>query len=92
VARRKKIKKPLEFSQKVLLAMIIVSIIFTSLSYILAFLDKQTVESLSSTIVSVLWTSDFIALLGYNAQNIVRAWSKNKYTITEEVTVNDRRY
>lgn len=72
-------KKPLEFMQKILIAMYVASIVYTSFSYILAFLGKDTVEALSATIVTTLWTADAAASLGYIIQNSVRAWSKNKY-------------
>ena len=39
-------KKKLEFSQKWLIGCIIISVIFTSMSYILSWFDKNPVESL----------------------------------------------
>ena len=87
-------KKTLEFSQKLLISMLTISTIFTACSYALSFLDKNPVESLSSTIVTVLWGSSSAFGIGYVAQNAVRAWSQNKYTdnsSSTDIVYNERR-
>lgn len=77
-------KKKLEFSKAWLIGCIIVSMTFTSLSYILAFMDKNTVSELSQTIIETLWGSSGISFIGYVLQNSVRAYTSSKFGIPEK--------
>lgn len=69
----------MEFSKKWLIGCIVISVFFTLLSYVLAFFDKNPVESLSTEIIRTIWLADGVCFVGYNFQNSVRAFSKNKY-------------
>lgn len=79
IAQHYKPRKKMEFSKKWLIGCIIVSVIFSLLSYILAFLDKSTVESLSTTIIDTLWGTSGISFVGYALQNCVRAYTASKF-------------
>lgn len=73
-------KKKREFSKMWLVGCLAVTVLFVSFSYILSFLDKNPVETLSAQIVQCLCTVDGVSFFGYNLQNSVRAYSQNKYT------------
>ncbi|MGN0689273.1 MAG: hypothetical protein ACI4KH_02500 [Oscillospiraceae bacterium] len=76
----KKRKKPKhEFSKVVIVLFVVASLVYTSISYILAFMGLETVEGLSAEIVRVMWGTDGLIFLCYAGQNGIRAWSKNKY-------------
>jgi hypothetical protein len=77
--KKKKRKSKIEFSKKLLIALLAISFFFTLLSYVLAFLDKQTVENLSIEILRIIWVTDGIGLSAYSILNGTRAWSLNKY-------------
>ncbi len=74
-------KNKTEFSKKWLIACIAVSIFYTSLSYILAWFDKNTLESLSAEILNILWGTSGISFVGYVIQNSVRAYTASKFGI-----------
>ena len=76
--------KKMEFSKKWLIGCIIISIFYTSLSYILAFLGMDTVENLSAEILQVLWGASSISFVFYCGQNSVRAYTSSKWGIPEE--------
>ena len=79
-AKKRPSKKPKrEFSKVVLTLFIVASLVYTSVSYILAFMGLETVEGLSAEIVRVMWGTDGLIFLCYAGQNGIRAWSKNKY-------------
>lgn len=78
-----KSKKKLEFSKLWLLSCVIISFIFTATSYILSMFDKQTLESLSSTIIETLWGTSGISFVGYALQNSVRAYTASKFGLPE---------
>lgn len=80
IANRNKKKKPkMESSKKWLIACIVISVMFTSLSYILAMFDKNPVENLSIETIRMLWAVDGVSFIGYNMQNCFRAFAyKNK--------------
>lgn len=84
IAQHYKPRKKMEFSKKWLIGCIIVSVIFSLLSYILAFLDKSTVESLSTTIIDTLWGTSGISFVGYALQNCVRAYTASKFGIPKD--------
>ena len=89
----KKRKKPKrEFSKVVIVLFVVASLVYTSISYILAFMGLETVEGLSAEIVRVMWGTDGLIFLCYAGQNGIRAWSKNKYLRKEvEMYGNERR-
>ena len=74
----------MEFSKTWLIWCVIISIIFSLLSYILAFFDKNTVESLSATIIETLWGTSGISFVGYVLQNSVRAYTSSKFGLPTE--------
>lgn len=80
----KKKQKKMEFSKIWLICCVVISIIFTSLSYILAFMDKNTVSELSQTIIETLWGSSGISFVGYILQNSVRAYTSSRFGIPEK--------
>lgn len=83
-AQRYKPKKKMEFSKKFLLGSIICSIVFTTFSYILALLDKSTVEALSIEVINTLWGSSAVAFVFYTGQNSVRAFTSSRWGIPLE--------
>lgn len=72
-------RRRLEFYQRWLVALMIVTIVACSLSYLLAFLGLDTVSELSIALVDKILTIDAVSLLGYAGQNSVRAWAADKY-------------
>lgn len=66
-------KRRLQFSKAWLIGCITISLVYTTLSYVLAFLDKSTVESLSMTIIETLWNTTGGSFAAYALQNCVRA-------------------
>lgn len=77
-------KKKMEFSKKWLIGCIIVSIVYTTFSYVLAWFDKNAVETLSATILDILWGTSGISFVGYTLQNCVRAYTSSKFGIPRE--------
>ena len=84
---RNKQKKPsakMEFSKKWLIGCIIISIVYTTFSYILAWFDKNTVETLTVEIIETLWGASGVSFVAYALQNSVRAFTASKYGIPME--------
>lgn len=79
-----KAKQKIEFSKKWLIICVIVSIFYTSLSYILSWFDKNALETLSSEIINVLWGTSGISFVGYALQNCCRAYTSSKFGIPNE--------
>ena len=77
-------KKKMEFSKKWLLGCIIISIVYTTFSYILAWFDKNTVETLTVEIIETLWGTSGISFVSYALQNCVRSFTASKYGIPME--------
>ena len=48
-------KLKMEFSKKWLIGCIIISIVYTTFSYVLAWFDKNAVETLTVEIIETLW-------------------------------------
>ena len=71
--------KKTEFSKIVIICFFVASLVYTALSYILAFCGLNTVEGLSQTIVQTMWGVSGISFICYAGQNGIRAWSKNKW-------------
>lgn len=87
--KRKKAKKKTEFSKKWLIACIVVSITYTTASYILAAFDKQPLETLSAAIIETLWGASGISFVGYALQNSVRAYTSSKFGLPENKKQED---
>ena len=77
-------KKKMEFSKKWLIGCIIISIVYTTFSYVLAWFDKNTVETLTVEIIETLWGASSISFAGYVLQNCVRSFTASKYGIPME--------
>ena len=77
-------KKKTEFSKKWLIACVAISLFYTTLSYILAWFDKNTVEGLSTTIIDTLWGTSGISFVGYVLQNSVRAYTSSKFGLPQD--------
>lgn len=71
--KHKKSKKRIQFSKMWLVGCVTISLVFTALSYVLAFLDKSTVESLSMTIIETLWNVSGGSFAAYALMNSARA-------------------
>ena len=74
-------KTKMEFSKKWLIGCIIISIVYTTFSYILAWFDKNAVETLTVEIIETLWGASSISFAGYVLQNCVRSFTASKYGI-----------
>lgn len=79
-----KTKQKIEFSKKWLISSIVISIFYTSLSYLFAWFDKNTVEALSIQIIETLWGTTGISFVGYALQNCCRAYTASKFGIPKE--------
>lgn len=77
-------KSKMEFSKKWLIGCIIISIVYTTFSYILAWFDKNAVETLTVEIIETLWGASSISFAGYVLQNCVRSFTASKYGIPME--------
>lgn len=82
--KQKKPSTKMEFSKKWLIGCIIVSIIYTTFSYVLAWFDKNAVETLTVEIIETLWGASSISFAGYVLQNCVRSFTASKYGIPME--------
>lgn len=82
--KQKKHRTKMEFSKKWLIGCIIVSIIYTTFSYVLAWFDKNAVETLTVEIIETLWGASSISFAGYVLQNCVRSFTASKYGIPME--------
>lgn len=79
-----KTKKKIEFSKKWLISCVVISIFYTTLSYVFAWFDKNTVEALSIQIIEILWSTSGISFAGYALQNCCRAYTASKFGIPQE--------
>ena len=88
-----KLKKRLEFSKKWLIACVVISLFYTTLSYLFAWFDKNALETLSVEIIEILWGTSGISFVGYALQNCVRAYTSSKFGIPNDNTneVQDER-
>ena len=83
-AQHYKSKPKMEFSKKWLIACIAISLFYTTLSYILAWFDKNTVEALTIEVLNLLWGTSGISFVGYALQNCVRAFTASKFGIPRQ--------
>ena len=74
-----------EFSKTWLAACIVISIIYTSASFVLAWFDKNPVSELSIAIVENLWGASGISFVGYAVQNSVRAYTSAKFNLYDKL-------
>lgn len=81
-----KLKKRLEFSKKWLIACVVISLFYTTLSYLFAWFDKNALETLSVEIIEILWGTSGISFVGYALQNCVRAYTSSKFGIPNDNT------
>ena len=82
--KQKKPSTKMEFSKKWLIGCIIISIVYTTFSYVLAWFDKNAVETLTVEIIETLWGASSISFAGYVLQNCVRSFTASKYGIPME--------
>ena len=80
----KKKRKSMEFSKKWLIACIVISLFYTTLSYVFGWFEKNTLETLSIEILQLLWGSSSIAFIGYILQNSVRAYTSSKFGLPQD--------
>ena len=65
--KKKKFRK-MEFSKKWLCACVIISIVYTTFSYVLAWFDKNAVETLTVEIIETLWGASGVSFVAYALQ------------------------
>ena len=82
--KQKKPSTKMEFSKKWLIGCIIISIVYTTFSYILAWFDKNAVETLTVEIIETLWGASGVSFVAYALQNCVRSFTASKYGIPME--------
>ena len=82
--KSKKKRKRMEFSKKWLIACIVISLFYTTLSYVFGWFEKNTLETLSIEILQLLWGSSSIAFIGYILQNSVRAYTSSKFGLPQD--------
>lgn len=77
-------KKP-QFAKVWLVTCLIISVVCTGASYILAFLDKNNIaDTVTISLNEILWGNCGVAFAGYALQNCVRAFTASKYGIPPE--------
>lgn len=84
IAQHYKPKKKMEFSKKWLCTCVIISIVYTTFSYVLAWFDKNAVETLTVEIIETLWGASGVSFVAYAIQNCVRSFTASKYGIPME--------
>lgn len=82
-------RKKREFSKLWLVACIILSIMFTTASYVLAAFDKNPVSELSVAVIDALWGTSGVSFAGYAVQNCVRAFTASKFGIPKKEEKDD---
>ena len=82
--KQKKPSAKMEFSKKWLIGCIIISIVYTTFSYVLAWFDKNAVETLTVEIIETLWGASGVSFVAYALQNCVRSFTASKYGIPME--------
>ena len=85
---KKKPKKKIEFSKKWLIACVVISLFYTTLSYVFGWFEKNTLETLSIEILQLLWGSSSVAFIGYVLQNSVRAFTASKYGLPQDNNID----
>lgn len=72
-------KKKRQFSKCWLAVCIVISVLFTAASYVLAAFDKNPVSELSAVVIETLWGASGTSFVGYALQNCVRAYTSSKF-------------
>lgn len=72
--------RKLDFSKKVVLAVMICSLLFVAASYVLAYLGKSTNESVTANVLLYVTTPTIAA---YMTSKTVEKTSRNKYGLDE---------
>ena len=80
----KKTRKKRQFSKCWLAACIVISVIFTAASYVLAAFDKNPVSELSIAIIDAMWGASGVSFVGYALQNCVWAYTASKFGLPKE--------
>lgn len=83
IIERKPREKP-QFSKCWLAACIVISVIFTAASYVLAAFDKNPVSELSIAVIDAMWGTSGVSFVGYAVQNCVRAFTASKFGIPKQ--------
>lgn len=68
--KQKKQSAKMEFSKKWLCACVIISIVYTTFSYVLAWFDKNAVETLTVEIIETLWGASGVSFVAYAIQTM----------------------
>ena len=78
-----------QFSKCWLAACIVISLMFTAASYVLAAFDKNPVSELSIAVIDAMWGTSGVSFVGYAVQNCVRAYTSSKFGLPKEDKNND---
>ncbi|MBR5090175.1 MAG: hypothetical protein IK093_12175 [Ruminiclostridium sp.] len=81
---RRRTKKGKQFSKIWLVSCIVISVIFTTASYVLAAFDKNPVSELSAAVIEAMWGTSGVSFAGYALQNCVRAFTESKFGIPKK--------
>ena len=73
-----------QFSKCWLVCCAVISLIFTTISYVLSAVDKNPVSELSIALLDTLWGTSGVSFIGYVIQNCVRAFTASKFGIPDE--------
>ena len=76
--------KKREFSKCWLVSCAVMSLVFTTTSYVLAAFDKNPVSELSQSIIETMWGTSGVSFVGYAIQNCIRAYTSAKFGIPAE--------
>ena len=88
----KNIKKTkMEFSKKWLIGYIIISIVYTTFSYVLAWFDKNAVEMLAVKIIGTQLKVSSISFAGYIIKNCVRLFTVSEFESANLVRLTDKK-
>ena len=93
IAQHYKPINKMEFSKKWLIGCIIISIVYTTFSYVLAWFDKNAVETLTVEIIETLWGASSISFAGtknyyIGTYNFYRFTLYNRALTTDELMNN----
>jgi len=87
-------KRRIEFSKRVVITMMVISCCWVSLSFVLSWFGKETLEGLTQTIVTTLLAS----IVGYFAKSFFEKNSRNKYgldadgnPLTQNISENEKK-
>lgn len=81
-------KKKREFSKIWLVGCIIFSFVFTMMSYIWAWFNKNPVDNLAVSVIDACWGTSGVSFIGYALQNSARAFTASKFGLPQESNVD----